>query len=54
LTGCLEPDSSVVYDVKKDELTLFIPPIDPDSVIWSGLPLSPEQANKLYDGGVRY
>lgn len=49
LTGCLEPDSSVVYDVKKDELTLFIPPIDPDSVIWSGLPLSPEQAKTLYD-----
>jgi Xaa-Pro dipeptidase len=28
---------------------LFIPPIDPDSVIWSGLPLSPEEAVKKYD-----
>ncbi|KAJ5102889.1 hypothetical protein N7532_003418 [Penicillium argentinense] len=49
LTGCPEPDASMVYDVKADELTLFIPPIDPDSVIWSGLPLSPEEAAKLYD-----
>jgi Xaa-Pro dipeptidase len=28
---------------------LFVPPIDPESVIWSGLPLSPEEATKLYD-----
>lgn len=49
LTGCPEPDASMVYDVKADELTLFIPPIDPDSVIWSGLPLSLDGAAKLYD-----
>ncbi|KAJ5988298.1 hypothetical protein N7481_003508 [Penicillium waksmanii] len=49
LTGCPEPDASMVYDIKADELTLFIPPIDPDSVIWSGLPLSLEEAAKLYD-----
>ena len=48
-TGCNEPDAAVVYDVKKDQLTLFIAPIDPESVIWSGLPLSPEQAKALYD-----
>lgn len=30
-------------------MTLFIPPIDPESVIWSGLPLSPEEALKVYD-----
>jgi Xaa-Pro dipeptidase len=30
-------------------LTLFIPPIDPDSVIWSGLPLTPEEALQKYD-----
>jgi Xaa-Pro dipeptidase len=43
------PDAAVVYDAVKDELTLFIPPINPESVIWSGLPLSPEEAAKLYD-----
>lgn len=49
LTGCPEPDAAMVYDIKSDELTLFIPPIDPDSVIWSGLPLSLEEAANLYD-----
>jgi Xaa-Pro dipeptidase len=27
-----------------DKLTLFIPPIDPEDVVWSGLPLSAEEA----------
>lgn len=30
-------------------MTLFIPPIEPESVIWSGLPLSPKEALQLYD-----
>ncbi|KAJ5543028.1 hypothetical protein N7461_009031 [Penicillium sp. DV-2018c] len=49
LTGCLLPNAAVIYDIVADQLTLFIPPIDPESVIWSGLPLSPEEAAKLYD-----
>lgn len=32
-----------------EKLTLFIPPIDPDDVVWSGLPLLPDQAIKIYD-----
>jgi Xaa-Pro dipeptidase len=32
-----------------EKLTLFIPPIDPDDVVWSGLPLQPEEAIKIYD-----
>lgn len=32
-----------------DKLTLFIPAIDPEDVIWSGLPLSPSEAMELYD-----
>jgi Xaa-Pro dipeptidase len=43
------PDAAVVYDAVADQLTLFVPPIDEESVIWSGLPLSPEEAAKLYD-----
>ena len=39
----------MIYDVKADELVLFIPPIDPDSVIWSGLPLSPSEAMELFE-----
>lgn len=30
-------------------MTLYIPPLDLESVIWSGLPLSPSQAQQLYD-----
>ncbi|KAI5309438.1 hypothetical protein KEM55_003233, partial [Ascosphaera atra] len=33
----------------RDKLTLFVPPIDPESVIWAGLPLSPEEAAEKYD-----
>jgi len=29
--------------------TLFIPPVDPESVMWSGLPLSVDQALEKYD-----
>lgn len=43
------PDSYLVYDAKADQLTLFIPPVDPEEVIWSGLPLSPAEALERYD-----
>lgn len=49
LTGCALPDCHLTYDVQKAELTLYIPPLDPSSVIWSGLPLSEEDALKIYD-----
>lgn len=49
LSGCAVPDCHLTYDTSADKLTLFIPPIDPESVIWSGLPLSQEQAADLYD-----
>lgn len=49
LTGCELPDSSLVYDIKTSKSTLFIPPIDPDSVIWSGLPASTQEALQTYD-----
>ena len=49
LSGCPLPDSYLIYDIRADELTLFIPPIDPDSVVWSGLPLIPDEARQLFD-----
>ncbi len=49
LSGCLLPDSSLVYNIDSDHLTLFIPPVNPDDVIWSGLPLSPAEALERYD-----
>ncbi|MCJ1286982.1 hypothetical protein MMC26_006329 [Xylographa opegraphella] len=49
LSGCNLPDSCLTYNIHTKHLTLFIPPIDPESVIWSGLPVLPTQALKLYD-----
>ena len=49
LTGCKLPDSYLIYNIPQNQLTLFIPPIDPDSVIWAGLPESPEEALAKYD-----
>lgn len=49
LSGCPLPDSFLTYDISSDKLTLYIPPIDPDSVAWSGLPMSLEEAKAEYD-----
>ncbi|PWY93356.1 putative Xaa-Pro aminopeptidase pepP [Aspergillus sclerotioniger CBS 115572] len=49
LSGCPLPDSYLIYNIGADRLTLFIPPIDPEDVIWSGLPLSVTEALRLFD-----
>jgi Xaa-Pro dipeptidase len=49
LTGCNLADCYFVYDIQTDRSTLFIPPIDPDDVIWSGLPMSIDEALAKYD-----
>ncbi|PNS16338.1 hypothetical protein CAC42_6445 [Sphaceloma murrayae] len=49
LSGCNLPDSHLAYDIERDHLTLFIPPIDADSVIWSGLPELPKDALQKYE-----
>ena len=49
MTGCVLPDAYFTYDIATEKSTLFIPPIDPESVIWSGLPLSEDEALSLYD-----
>ena len=42
-------DCYYAYDIHSGKATLFIPPIDPDEVMWSGLPVSREQALERYD-----
>ncbi|PVH81282.1 putative Xaa-Pro aminopeptidase pepP [Cadophora sp. DSE1049] len=49
LTGCQLPDSYFTYDIETEKSTLFIPPIEPESVIWSGLPVSEDEALSSYD-----
>src|SRR5699024_8471578 len=47
--GCGLADCHFAYDMATDRSTLFIPPINPDDVIWMGLPVSPEDALKKWD-----
>ncbi|KAL2019053.1 hypothetical protein VTK56DRAFT_10157 [Thermocarpiscus australiensis] len=49
LTGCPLADSYVIHDIDSSKTTLFIPPTNPESVIWSGLPVSAEEALQKYD-----
>ncbi|KAI9843680.1 MAG: hypothetical protein M1837_006147 [Sclerophora amabilis] len=49
LTGCDVPDCYLIYNISTTTSTLFIPPIDPEEVIWSGLPLAPSEALSRYD-----
>ncbi|KAL8927569.1 MAG: hypothetical protein Q9208_002376 [Pyrenodesmia sp. 3 TL-2023] len=49
LSGCALSDCHLTYNISTSTLTLFIPPLDPDTVIWSGLPLLPKDALDQYD-----
>ncbi|KAF2774367.1 hypothetical protein EJ03DRAFT_322959 [Teratosphaeria nubilosa] len=49
LTGVDLPDCYFAYDIAKDRSTLWIPPVDPEYVMWAGLPLLPEEAKQKYD-----
>ncbi|KAI9723417.1 MAG: hypothetical protein M1812_001301 [Candelaria pacifica] len=43
------PDCYFTYNISTHKSSLFIPPIDPEEVIWSGLPLMEDKALELYD-----
>ncbi|PHH92817.1 hypothetical protein CDD83_4726 [Cordyceps sp. RAO-2017] len=49
LTGCNLADCHFAYDIQSSKAILFIPPIDPADVIWSGLPVSIDDALAQYD-----
>ncbi|SCU78270.1 LAME_0A03928g1_1 [Lachancea meyersii CBS 8951] len=49
LTGTNIPGCSVIFDLATDSLTLFLPDVDADDVMWSGLPMSVEAAHNKYD-----
>ncbi|CAK7901923.1 hypothetical protein CAAN3_05S08328 [[Candida] anglica] len=49
LSGVSIPGSHVMYQAKSDTLTLYLPNIDYDDVMWSGLPLTIEAALAKYD-----
>ncbi|KAI3336300.1 peptidase M24, structural domain-containing protein [Xylariaceae sp. AK1471] len=49
LTGVDLANCALIYDIETSQSTLFIPPVDPQDVIWTGLPLSVEEALAQYD-----
>ncbi|KAK3701894.1 hypothetical protein LTR37_015205 [Vermiconidia calcicola] len=49
LTGCDLPDCFFAYDISADRSTLWIPPVDPEYVMWAGMPLLPSEAMERYD-----
>lgn len=49
LSGFNEPDAHLTYDTKTDELVLFIRPLNPREVLWSGMPPNKEECLKRYN-----
>lgn len=49
LTGSEISGSHVMYHPKTDRLTLFLPDVDNEDIMWSGLPLFPREALAKYD-----
>lgn len=49
LTGCEIPGSHVLYLTHADQLILFLPDLDEDDVMWSGLPMSQKEALEKFD-----
>ncbi|KAK9475148.1 peptidase M24, structural domain-containing protein [Dipodascopsis tothii] len=49
LTGCETADAYVVYTPATDRLVLYLPPVDADDVMWSGMPETLAEALAHYD-----
>lgn len=49
LSGCELADCFILYDIDSEKSCLFIPPLDPSEVIWSGLPVTEKDAIERYD-----
>ncbi|KAF2143420.1 uncharacterized protein K452DRAFT_297158 [Aplosporella prunicola CBS 121167] len=49
LSGVDEPDCHLTYDFRLDQLTLYIPEINPRKVIWNGRGSTAEEALDKYD-----
>lgn len=49
LSGVNIPGSALLYNLKNDKLTLFLPNIDEEDIMWSGEPMYPEAALKEFD-----
>ncbi|KAJ4249044.1 hypothetical protein NW762_012375 [Fusarium torreyae] len=39
----------MIYDISSDRTTLFVPPVDAEDILWSGMPSAPEELLAKYD-----
>lgn len=49
LSGCNIPGSHVLYYGDSDKLVLYLPDVDKEDIMWSGLPTSIDEAYAKYD-----
>lgn len=49
MSGANFEDAVVTYDIRRDSLRLFIPPINPKTVIWVGPTPTPAECRAKYD-----
>ncbi|KAK6007252.1 hypothetical protein QM012_006260 [Aureobasidium pullulans] len=49
LSGCQESDCFVTYDIALDKLILWLAPIDPRKVVWTGRGSTTQEALEKYD-----
>jgi len=49
LSGCSEADVHITYDIEQDLLALWLPPIDPTSVVWNGRGSNVGEAEDKFD-----
>ncbi|CAI6488696.1 AIS_HP2_G0016230.mRNA.1.CDS.1 [Saccharomyces cerevisiae] len=49
LSGVDIPASALLFNCNTDKLTLFLPDIDEEDVMWSGMPLSLDEAVRTFD-----
>lgn len=50
LSGAYDvPGCHVIYDIAKDSLTLYIPDVDKEDVMWSGMPMDEHEAASRYE-----
>ncbi|GMM34419.1 putative Xaa-Pro dipeptidase [Saccharomycopsis crataegensis] len=49
LTGVNIPGSHVLFNLKDEKTTLFLPDIDNDDVMWSGMPMGLKEAQETFD-----
>ena len=46
VTGVVEPDCHVTYDIAEDKLTLYVPDFDFKRTIWTGPTLGKDEASQ--------